>query len=68
MRSGSQVASCLKALGVPHHNEVKVFEGVYHIDVVIGKGTPTDPKGHIALEVAPCPPLSSPYLGFGVQA
>lgn len=46
-----EVSSVLRALGVPHHNEVKVFEGVYHIDVVVGKGTPTDPKGHIAIEV-----------------
>jgi hypothetical protein len=30
---------------VAHANEVKVFEGVYHIDIVVGPGDPTDPAG-----------------------
>lgn len=45
------VSEMLSMIGVEHHNEVKVFEGVYHIDVVVGAGTPTDPVGKIAIEV-----------------
>lgn len=46
-----EVAHMLKLLGVPHHNEVKVFEGVYHIDIVVGHGDPQDSRGKIAVEV-----------------
>lgn len=45
------VSEILSHMGVVHSNEVKVFEGVYHIDLVVGDGDPLDPKGKIAIEV-----------------
>jgi len=45
------VSQVLSQLGIEHVNEVKVFEGVYHIDVVVGHGNPLDPAGKIAIEV-----------------
>jgi len=45
------VSEILSQLGIDHVNEVKVFEGVYHIDVVVGSGNPLDPQGKIAIEV-----------------
>eukprot|EP00282_Hemiselmis_andersenii_P046734 CAMPEP_0172081662 /NCGR_PEP_ID=MMETSP1043-20130122/19429_1 /TAXON_ID=464988 /ORGANISM="Hemiselmis andersenii, Strain CCMP441" /LENGTH=232 /DNA_ID=CAMNT_0012743133 /DNA_START=1 /DNA_END=697 /DNA_ORIENTATION=+ len=46
-----QVASSLESLGLPVHNEVKVFEGVYHIDIVLGAGDPEDGSNKVAVEV-----------------
>ena len=45
------VSEILEKMGVAHWNEVKVFEGVYHIDLVVGHGDPLDPVGKIAIEV-----------------
>ena len=45
------VSEMLEQMGVVHHNEVKVFEGVYHIDIVVGEGAPSQTHGKIAIEV-----------------